>query len=611
METRNKSKQIPEETPEEQQGQEQNRGDGPSTSGGDQDPINRMMKLMEQYFNKIQENRKEDNEKNDQKFDKLQEKLEQNDQKLDKIQEKNEQNFNTLQANLKEEISQNLNKVQEVIEEKIQALKQVFTEELKVTKEVLEGKIQENKREIVEIKEVLENEKQNNKRQFEEVEEKLAAQHVFCLSEMDRKEDEMRKDVHDQVKQDKREMKDELNLHKQSVEGKMNEMSTKITREKKKETCHGIVVDSKISFNGNIKKQHPVPFIKYLRNKAVNYVDFEDFKEFLRNQVYDEALLWFTNKENELHEFEDFAKKFLAYFWGTAQQKTVKKELLCGKYNPNKGSSYHRYAMQIYSVSQYLDCNFSEEYIVSLIVQHFDQTLEEIMLLYNFKEIDALCQFLLTKERRKDRNTNNGQNFNRYNYDNQGQNNNNDQQNQQFSNNNNFRQNQQNYNNNQNNSNNQNNNSNNQDNNNQNFRRYNNNNRYNNYNNQNRPNYNNQYRNYNNYNNNQRYNNNRNYNNNGQQNSNNYINRNYNNNNNNGYNNGQQYQNNNVQQNDNTNHQSRPPNRYNSQQQRSRSVEDQQRQCNNILRQYSSQEEIRGNDSPQDPDSQDFGNGTY
>lgn len=68
----------------------------------------------------------------------------------------------------------------------------------------------------------------------------------------------------------------------------------------------------------------------------------------------------------------DLEIKIFKQFLGKTQQKVVKNELHSRKFDINRGISYHRYAIQIYSVTQYLDANFSEEYLLDLLIQHFD-----------------------------------------------------------------------------------------------------------------------------------------------------------------------------------------------------------------------------------------------
>lgn len=41
--------------------------------------------------------------------------------------------------------------------------------------------------------------------------------------------------------------------------------------------------ENKLNFNGNVKKQHPVPFIKFIKNKLENFIDFNEYKEFIRS----------------------------------------------------------------------------------------------------------------------------------------------------------------------------------------------------------------------------------------------------------------------------------------------------------------------------------------
>lgn len=52
--------------------------------------------------------------------------------------------------------------------------------------------------------------------------------------------------------------------------------------------------ENKNLFAGNVK-YHPVPFIKFLKNKEGQFVNFTDFKDFIKEHLGDEALLWFLN----------------------------------------------------------------------------------------------------------------------------------------------------------------------------------------------------------------------------------------------------------------------------------------------------------------------------
>lgn len=84
-----------------------------------------------------------------------------------------------------------------------------------------------------------------------------------------------------------------------------------------------------------------------------------------------------------------------------------------GKYNPNR-RTYHEYAMQLYTTSEYLDSEFPEEYIMSSVIQDVDYSLEGIMALYIFKDMVSLCQYLIKQEWRRKNNDNFKQVNNRY-----------------------------------------------------------------------------------------------------------------------------------------------------------------------------------------------------
>uniref|UniRef100_A0A6P7H495 Cilia- and flagella-associated protein 45-like n=1 Tax=Diabrotica virgifera virgifera TaxID=50390 RepID=A0A6P7H495_DIAVI len=174
--------------------------------------------------------------------------------------------------------------------------------------------------------------------------------------------------------------------------------------------------ENKVQFGGDIKKQHPVPFIRMLKNRKQGYEEFEDAKDMIRNHFKDGAALWFESKQNELQDWEEFERKFLRYYWGKEKQMVVNSELQNGKYDEKLGMSEEKYALQVYASGQYLNYNYSEEQLVELIARHFDNTMEDYVTLQGYRDMDSLCQFLVVREaRRKERRTrrqteNNGRN---------------------------------------------------------------------------------------------------------------------------------------------------------------------------------------------------------
>ncbi|XP_050515693.1 putative uncharacterized protein DDB_G0282133 [Diabrotica virgifera virgifera] len=174
--------------------------------------------------------------------------------------------------------------------------------------------------------------------------------------------------------------------------------------------------ENKVQFGGDIKKQHPVPFIRMLKNKKQGYEEFEEAKDMIRTHFRDGAALWFESKQNELQDWEEFERKFLRYYWGKEKQMVVNSELQNGKYDEKLGISEEKYALQVYASGQYLNYNYSEEQLVELIARHFDNTMEDYVTLQGYRDMDSLCQFLVVREaRRKERRTgkqteNNGNN---------------------------------------------------------------------------------------------------------------------------------------------------------------------------------------------------------
>ncbi|XP_044760918.1 GATA zinc finger domain-containing protein 4-like [Coccinella septempunctata] len=287
---------------------------------------------------------------------------------------------------MKEDFKEFAERIDNRMEENSRAMK-VTAERLEDMEKRFENRMEEG---FMKINEIF-NERVNKTE--EKIDRKMGMMIRQCQEDLETTENNIRKEVREKLDLD-------INKIKENID-KQNEIIQRVMIKENFSTPEIIYSDNtKWNFNGKIKKQHPVPFVRFLENKEGSFSTFRTFKEYIRNLLSEEALLWFNNKEMNLDNFSDFKSKFLDYFWGPAQQKIIKNELFSGKFNPMKGSSYHRYAMHIYSVAQYLNADFTEEYIVSLIIQHFDKDLEDVLLLYDFKNMDKLCQFLMSQEYR-------------------------------------------------------------------------------------------------------------------------------------------------------------------------------------------------------------------
>ncbi|XP_074035419.1 uncharacterized protein [Leptinotarsa decemlineata] len=114
----------------------------------------------------------------------------------------------------------------------------------------------------------------------------------------------------------------ENNIHEKVIDINNKLKQTERNLSHREESIRPIIVignENKLIFTGNIERQHTVPFIEFIRSKYEN-LSFKQMKEVIRSQLQEEALLWFTNKEKELTNFDKLSNKFLSYFWGPSQQ---------------------------------------------------------------------------------------------------------------------------------------------------------------------------------------------------------------------------------------------------------------------------------------------------
>lgn len=103
--------------------------------------------------------------------------------------------------------------------------------------------------------------------------------------------------------------------------------------------------------------------MKVMNTKSNNFAKFEEYKDYLRNQVAEEALLYFNNQDSEIQNIVKFEKSFLGYFGNSSRKQIVKQELSNGNCYNIYNRNYHIYAMAIYSISQYLDTNLKEDVV--------------------------------------------------------------------------------------------------------------------------------------------------------------------------------------------------------------------------------------------------------
>uniref|UniRef100_A0A6P7FZY6 Reticulocyte-binding protein 2 homolog a-like n=1 Tax=Diabrotica virgifera virgifera TaxID=50390 RepID=A0A6P7FZY6_DIAVI len=249
----------------------------------------------------------------------------------------------------------------------------------------VKGYLQQIQKEVDRIAEETQIKLENQRKTIENLQEQIEHVEEKTYKKLEAWMEKMEKKLDRTLQKDKFETKKEIKEIQKIVEemGKRNAV---------RENREGIIQtssDIKIKFGGDVRKQHPVTFIRIIKNQFQHISNFEDCKEAIRSYLTDGASLWFEIKENTLVSWMDFEKKFLKYFWEKKQME-INNELQNGKFDERKGISEERHALQIYNNAQHLEYNYSQEQLVELIARHFDETMEDYVTLQNYRDIDSL-----------------------------------------------------------------------------------------------------------------------------------------------------------------------------------------------------------------------------
>ncbi|XP_050503543.1 uncharacterized protein LOC126882613 [Diabrotica virgifera virgifera] len=245
---------------------------------------------------KLEENSKKSERNNKLLEQRLGEKLEET---LEKMEYKLEETSKRLEEQIEQRVSKSIGEVKMLYEEMMNKHETLETKLTSENQEII-IQIQQHKERINMVEEDMEKEAEWTNKRFMMVDENI--------SEI-KKEQKTSKEKEDQLEN---KWKIEIKEVKQEIE----KMERKIRNTTKGTIIHTIETsDNRIYLNGDYKSPHPVPFIRILMTKSLQYNNFDEFREVIRNQLRGEALIWYTNVENELENFEQFKTKFLEFFW--------------------------------------------------------------------------------------------------------------------------------------------------------------------------------------------------------------------------------------------------------------------------------------------------------
>lgn len=173
-------------------------------------------------------------------------------------------------------------------------------------------------------------------------------------------------------------------------------------------------IDNNNKFDGNIKRLHPIIFLKIIKNRLRHVHNFDDIREILRNCMLGQALMWYNSKEFSLNSFEDFEMSFLNTYWGQSHQSQLIERLYFGKYNSDKGTSMTNYALNLYSQAHFLEPKIKEEELILFISRHFKPNISEAIAIQDIRTYEQLNNYLSRIERGITHNTNRPINSNNY-----------------------------------------------------------------------------------------------------------------------------------------------------------------------------------------------------
>ncbi|KAJ8664454.1 hypothetical protein QAD02_006116 [Eretmocerus hayati] len=122
--------------------------------------------------------------------------------------------------------------------------------------------------------------------------------------------------------------------------------------------------------------------------------DEETMKLAIGQALKGPAREWWYYIESSVFSLDDFRTRFMEKYWNPREQDKVRRALEFGSYAAERNLSRAEYATKLYNQVVQLPDNYSPELIVEKMSNHFDETIQQAVLIKNCADFDDFLKLL-------------------------------------------------------------------------------------------------------------------------------------------------------------------------------------------------------------------------
>ncbi|XP_033227933.1 uncharacterized protein LOC117179871 [Belonocnema kinseyi] len=173
----------------------------------------------------------------------------------------------------------------------------------------------------------------------------------------------------------------------------VEDLASTFTSQENVKTSEVFTSFEKVKFSGHNDTQHPISFIETIEKIAIEDKLNESEKQYyFIESLVDDAELWLKNC-CRFGSYEEMKNDFLNFYWSPSKEQSFLEHLEVGKYDKNCGLSMSEYFLKYFNGAQFLETTFSNEELISDLLQHFDFN-EEVKTAFDLQSVKTLEEAL-------------------------------------------------------------------------------------------------------------------------------------------------------------------------------------------------------------------------
>ena len=122
--------------------------------------------------------------------------------------------------------------------------------------------------------------------------------------------------------------------------------------------------------------------------------NFEQLLCLISQALEGDAKDWWYLQEAEIDSYDQFKQRFRERYWSTNTQRTAKRRIEFGQYNPHGNLSRVDYATSLFGLGKELDLEYTDAEFVLRISEHFERDIRYASLAQQIKDKNKLLKIL-------------------------------------------------------------------------------------------------------------------------------------------------------------------------------------------------------------------------